>query len=56
MTFYIELVCLSIEYDQFVESLIHHIISRKGAKSAKQNKDRLFKNLGVFAPLRENLL
>jgi hypothetical protein len=33
-----------------------YIISRKGAKLAKENKDKFFKNLGVFAPLRENLI
>jgi hypothetical protein len=33
-----------------------YIISRKGAKPAKENKDKFFKNLGVFAPLRENLI
>jgi len=33
-----------------------YIISRKGAKPAKENKDKFFNNLGVFAPLRENLI
>ena len=33
-----------------------YIISRKGAKPAKENKDKYFYNLGVFAPLRENLV
>jgi len=33
-----------------------YIISRKGANPAKENKDNFLKNLGVFAPLRENLI
>jgi hypothetical protein len=28
-----------------------YIISRKGAKPAKENKDKFFNNLSVFAPL-----
>jgi len=32
------------------------LFSRKGAKPAKENKDKFFKNLSVFAPLRENLI
>jgi len=33
-----------------------YIISRKGAKPAKEKKGKFIKNLGVFAPLRENLI
>ncbi len=36
MTFYIELVCLSIEYDQFVESQIHHVLMMSYAESLKK--------------------
>jgi hypothetical protein len=40
----------------FGSGIEQYIISRKGAKLAKENKDKFFKNLGVFAPLRENLI